>query len=145
MTECLPSFLNPGTMSTKVATPSLRGCGKWFLKWWPRVSRWWARYMQLLCWMAARWGNLSRFSLSNRETTVTHLHFRNTCTAFVRHMLCDGNSLTCGTLAQHRRTAGKCFSQWRRAAKHCKEEQNSFQIECVKNQPSPCSVKSIYK
>lgn len=51
-------------MSTKVAMPSLRGWGRWGLKWWPSVSSWWARYMQLLCWMAARWGNLSRFSLN---------------------------------------------------------------------------------
>ena len=49
-----PSFLKLGTMSTKVAMPSLRGWGRWGRKLWPRVSRWWARYMQLLCWMAAR-------------------------------------------------------------------------------------------
>lgn len=69
-----PSFLNPGTMSTNVAMPSLWGSGRWVLKWCPRVSRWWARYMQLLCWMAARWGNLSRFSLDGlaeeQETTI---------------------------------------------------------------------------
>ncbi|TNN22310.1 hypothetical protein EYF80_067576 [Liparis tanakae] len=34
---CLPSFLNPGTRSTKVATPPLSGCGRRARKWWPKL------------------------------------------------------------------------------------------------------------
>lgn len=38
--DVLPSFLNPGTMSTNVATPVLSGEGRWALKRWPSVRRW---------------------------------------------------------------------------------------------------------
>lgn len=111
-------------MSTNVATPSLRGCGRSFLNMCPSVRRWWARYMQLLCWMAARWGNLSRFSLDEGEekAEATSYTFRWPLVGLVCDVIFNGNPLTCGMLARRHRRAGKCFSLWRRVAMHWKKQ-----------------------
>lgn len=48
---------------------------------------------------------------SSRETGGNHLYLQVKCAGLVCYMLFNGNLLTCGMSVQHRRRAGKCFSQ----------------------------------
>lgn len=56
----------------------------------------------------------------SRGTRDNHLHLHGKCVGVICYVsfIYDGSILTCGTLVQHHRTAGRCFLQCRKVATH---------------------------